>query len=153
MQGPRRKVIQALLYEAVAVLCVSPAFAYFYESGLVQSTTLSVVISLIAVTWNLAFNYAFERWEAKQRLKERNLSRRTAHAIGFEGGLTVLLLPVVSYWLGISLIEALVANMALFAFFLFYSFAFHWGFDKLFGLPDSAKADTALPASTRSTQR
>lgn len=153
MQGPRRKVIQALIYEAVAVLCISPAFVYFYSSGLVQSTALSVVISFVAVTWNMAFNYAFERWEAKQIRRERTLSRRIAHATGFEGGLTVLLLPVVSYWLGISLIEALAANLALFVFFLFYSFAFHCGFDKLFGVPDSANADTPVPVPRRSTEQ
>lgn len=148
MQGPRRKVIQALLYEVIAVLCVSPAFAYFYGSGLVQSTALSVVISLIAVTWNMVFNLAFERWEAKQRLRERTLSRRTVHALGFEGGLTIVLLPVVSYWLSISLSEALVANAALFAFFFFYSFTFQWTFDKLFGVPDSAKGDTPVPGTS-----
>lgn len=89
--------------------------------------------------WNMVFNYAFERWEAKQCLRERTLWRRTAHAVGFEGGLTVLLLPVMSYSLSISLAEAFAANVALFVFFFCYAFVFQWGFDKLFDVPESAK--------------
>jgi uncharacterized membrane protein len=39
------------------------------------------------------------------------------HALGFEGGLVLILLPLVAYWLGISLWAALVTNLALFVFF------------------------------------
>ncbi len=50
-----------------------------------------------------------------------------------------MLLPLVSYWLNISWIEALMVNISLFVFFFFYSFVFQWGFDHVFGVPDSAK--------------
>ncbi|SDS50942.1 Uncharacterized membrane protein [Halopseudomonas xinjiangensis] len=146
MQGPKRKVFQALLYEALAVFFISPAFAYSYNSDLAHSTTLSIIISLIAVAWNMAYNYSFERWEDKQEQHRRTFSRRVVHSVGFEGGLTVMLLPLLSYWLHISLLEALMANMALFAFFFLYAFIFQWAFDKVFGAPLSAKAIEATDA-------
>jgi uncharacterized membrane protein len=63
-----------------------------------------------------------------------------AHGAGFEGGLVIILLPVMSMWLDISLTAALVANLGLLTFFFFYAIAFTWCIDRVFGLPASAKA-------------
>lgn len=139
MQGVSRKVFQAFLYEAVAVFCISPAISVIYRESLVYSGALSVMISAIAVTWNMAFNAAFEYWEARQRRRTRTTLRRILHSTGFEGGLTFILLPLVAYWLHISWWEALMVNIGLFAFFFVYSFVFQWVFDRVFGLPNSAK--------------
>jgi uncharacterized membrane protein len=139
MQGVPRKIFQAFLYEAVAVFCIAPAISLIYEEGLAYSGALSVMISAIAVTWNMVFNAAFEYWETRQRHKTRTLTRRILHATGFEGGLTFILLPLVSYWLNISWLEALMVNVGLFVFFFLYAFIFQWMFDRMFGLPDSVK--------------
>lgn len=139
MQGITRKIFQAITYEAVAIFFIAPAIAYAYDDNLGHSTVLSIIISSVAVCWNMFYNYCFEYWEARQTLRERTLLRRTLHSIGFEGGMTILLLPVIAYWLNISLLQALIANIALFAFFFFYSFAFQYCFDKLFDVPNSAK--------------
>ena len=139
MQGVSRKVFQAFLYEAVAAFCIAPAIALIYQEGLSYSGALSALISTVAVTWNMIFNALFEHWETRQRVRTRTLVRRIFHATGFEGGLTLMLLPLVSYWLNISWREALMVNISLFVFFFFYSFVFQWGFDHVFGVPDSAK--------------
>ena len=110
-------------------------------SGGVDSATtlaLAVLLSAIALTWNYAFNWVFERWEARQVVRGRSLLRRLAHGVGFEGGLTVLLVPVMSIWLEISPLEAFIANLGLLAFFFVYAVGFTWVFDKVFGLPASA---------------
>jgi uncharacterized membrane protein len=67
------------------------------------------------------------------------LVRRIAHGIGFEGGLAVILMPVMAYWLDISLWSAFVADLGLLAFFFVYTVAFTWVFDRIFGLPLSAR--------------
>lgn len=61
-----------------------------------------------------------------------------AHGAGFEGGLTVLLVPVMAYWLETSILTAFLANLGLLAFFFIYAIGFTWAFDKVFGLPQSA---------------
>lgn len=142
MQGVPRKVFQAFLYEAVAVFCIAPAISFIYKEGLAYSGALSVMISAMAVTWNMAFNAAFEYWETRQRHRTRTLTRRIFHATVFEGGLTLILLPLVSYWLNISWLEALMVNIGLFVFFFLYAFLFQWMFDRLFGVPNSAKEVT-----------
>lgn len=142
MQGPLRKVVQAILYEAVAIICVTPALAFFFKQSLTYSGMLAVLVAAIAMTWNMLFNTVFEAWESQQENRTRTLFRRILHAIGFEGGLVLILVPVVAYWLNISWWEAFVTDIALFAFFFFYAFAFQWCFDRIFDVPESAQANS-----------
>jgi uncharacterized membrane protein len=78
---------------------------------------LAVVLPCIALCWSYVFNSGFEKWESRQLVKGRSFARRLAHGAGFEGGLTVLLVPVMAYWLGTSLLTAFLANLGLLAFF------------------------------------
>ncbi|APW47374.1 PACE efflux transporter [Rhodoferax antarcticus] len=137
--SPRtRRVLQALLYEAFAIAFVGPVLSFAFDKPPSSTLALAVVLSTIALTWNYVFNTFFERWESRQSVKGRSFARRLAHGIGFEGGLTVLLIPVMSLWLEISPLKAFVANLGLLAFFFVYAIAFTWAFDRLFGLPASA---------------
>ena len=52
MQGKARKIVQAILYEAIAVACVAPALELAFGAGMAQSTVLSVLMSGIAMSWN-----------------------------------------------------------------------------------------------------
>jgi len=106
--------------------------------GLGHAGVLAVIASAIAVVWNLGFNWAFERWESRQAVRGRSLRRRVAHAIGFEGGLATILVPVFAWWLDIGVWEALMMDIGLLLYFLAYTFFFNWGFDRVFGLPASA---------------
>ena len=138
MQGVKRRVVYIGLYEGIAICVASVGFLAFSEAGLPDSAALSVACSTVAVLWNLSYNWMFERWEATRATKGRNLARRVAHSIGFEGGLLVFLLPLISWWLSISLWQALVADLSLLVFFLVYTFVFNWAFDRVFGLPSAA---------------
>lgn len=137
--NPRtRRVLQAVLYEVFAVAFVGPVLSFAFDEPPSSTFVLALVLSSIALTWNYIFNFLFERWESRQAIKGRSLVRRLAHGIGFEGGLAVLLIPVMSLWLKISVLEALVANLGLLAFFFVYAILFTWAFDRTFGLPQSA---------------
>jgi len=145
MQGLQRKVVYVSLYEGFAILFASIGLAALSGAGAGKSTVLAVVSSVIAVMWNLAFNTLFEAWEARQTVRGRSLARRVAHAVGFEGGLAAILVPLFAWWLGVGLWEALVLDAALLLFFLLYTFVFNWCFDRVFGLPASATGQ-ARPA-------
>lgn len=137
--APRtRRVLQALLYEVIAIAVVGPLLSFVFAKPPASTFGLAVVLSTIALTWNYLFNWMFERWESRQSVRGRSFARRLAHGIGFEGGLVIILLPVMSLWLDISPLEAFLANLALLAFFFVYAVAFTWVFDRVFGLPQSA---------------
>jgi uncharacterized membrane protein len=138
MQGIKRKIVYITLYELLAISFATLGLALMSGQGMVHSGALAVITSAIAVVWNLAFNTAFEWWEARQPRKGRSLGRRIQHALGFEGGLVLLLVPTIAWWLEIGLLHALVIDLGLIVFFLIYTFVFNWGFDRVFGLPASA---------------
>ncbi len=133
-----RRVVQALLYEVFAVAFVSPMLSFAFDEPPASSLGLAIVLSAIALAWNYVFNALFERWESRQVVHGRSPARRLAHGIGFEGGLAVILIPVMALWLRISLLAAFLANLGLLAFFFVYAIVFTWAFDRVFGLPQSA---------------
>ena len=49
-----------------------------------------------------------------------------------------LLVPLIAWWLDVTLWQALLADLGLMAFFFFYTMGFTWAFDRVFGLPASA---------------
>lgn len=138
MQGIRRKIVYVSLYEGFAILFASFGLATLSGAGAGTSTALATACSVIAVIWNLVFNSLFEAWEARQPVRGRSIKRRMAHALGFEGGLAAILVPLFAWWLNIGLWEALLFDAALLVFFLVYTFVFNWSFDRVFGLPASA---------------
>ncbi|MGV8920015.1 MAG: PACE efflux transporter [Pseudomonas sp.] len=139
MQGPSRKVLQAILYETGGVLFLSPALDLMYDEGLAYSGALSLLMSTTALLWNMIFNVGFEKWEARQSQRSRTFMRRFIHSLGYEGSLTLMLVPLIAWWLHISWLAALGTNLGLFVFFFFYAFAFQWAFDRVFDVPLSAK--------------
>ncbi len=137
-----RRVLQAVLYEVGAIVFVGPVLSYAFEKPASSTFLLALVLSTIALCWNYIFNAIFERWESKQEVKGRNFARRLAHGIGFEGGLTLILVPVMALWLNTTMWVAFLANLGLLAFFFVYAIGFTWTFDKVFGLPKSAQSAT-----------
>ena len=139
--SPRtRRILQALLYEAIAIAVVGPLLSLVFDKPATSTFGLAVVLSTIALTWNYVFNWFFERWESRQAVRGRSWARRLAHGAGFEGGLVVILLPVMSLWLDISALAALVANLGLLVFFFVYAIVFTWCFDRVFGPPAATVA-------------
>jgi uncharacterized membrane protein len=134
----RRRVLQAILYEVIAIALVGPLLGLLFDRPVASSLGLAALLSTIALIWNCVYNALFEAWEARQVSRERTLSRRILHGLGFEGGLVFLLLPVMSWGLDISMRAAFLANLGLLAFFFVYAVAFTWAFDTVFGPPASA---------------
>jgi len=140
LQGIWRRVVYISLYEVLAIALAGFGLMLMSGESLLASGALATATSAVAVVWNLVFNSLFERWEARQTVKGRSVKRRVAHAVVFETGLVLMLVPLIAWWLGIGLWQALVMDLALVVFFLVYTFAFNWAFDAFFGLPASARA-------------
>jgi uncharacterized membrane protein len=138
MQGLKRKIVYVTLFEGIAILCATLGLSALSGQNLGHAGVLAVATSAVAVLWNLAYNTLFEAWETRQTVRGRGLARRIAYTLGFETGLIALLVPLIAWWLRISLAQALALDLGLVGFFLGYTFAFSWAFDRVFGLPDSA---------------
>ncbi len=138
MQGIRRKLVYVILFEALAITSSTIGLSSFSDSSVAHASVAAAASAAIAVAWNLLYNTLFERWESRQTVRGRGLRRRAAHAIGFEAGLVITLVPLFAWWFDISLWQAFVLDFGLIVYFLVFTFVFNLGFDKVFGLPASA---------------
>ena len=143
MQGAKRRVVYVGLYEFIAIVLSAILLEWMSNAGAAESLGLAIAASAVAIIWNLIFNSLFERWESNRQQQGRNLAVRILHAIGFEGGLLVFLIPLVAWWYNVSFWQALVMDLGLLIFFLIYTFVFTWLFDRVFGLPTSANNPAA----------
>lgn len=93
-------------------------------------SALTLMVSLIAMVWNMLFNALFD--QAQRRIGfQRNLTARAVHAVLFEIGLILAVVPLAAWWLATSLWRAFVLDTGIVLFFLPYTFAFNWVYDSL----------------------
>lgn len=126
-----RRIIYVTSYELIAILATSVGLTLLGFAG-GNSVALAITSSTIALTWNYIWTTLFEMWESRQESRTRTVRRRIAHAIGFEGGLVLFLVPAMAWILQVSLLEALRLEIGLLVFFLCYTFVYAWIFDRVF---------------------
>jgi len=96
--------------------------------------------ALIATAWNYVYNLGFDR--AMQRFTghtRKSLLLRVGHAVLFEAGLLMILLPPTAWYLGIGLAQAFFMDLAIAAFYVVYAFVFNLTYDRAFPLPSWGK--------------
>ncbi|AXW64546.1 hypothetical protein CJO94_23370 (plasmid) [Ralstonia solanacearum] len=127
---PLERVCHALAFELIATLICALLLSWLMALPLMQMGALTILFALVAMAWNMVFNAGFERIERRCGWA-RTLTVRAAHAVAFEGGLVVLLVPLGAWWLGVSLLEALMLDIGIMLFFLPYTFVFNLAYDRL----------------------
>ncbi|AJB48509.1 membrane protein [Acinetobacter nosocomialis] len=142
MQGLKRRIVYVSSYEIIGMVISSVGLALLAGDSVEHTGPLSVMITTIAVTWNFIYNILYEKWEARQENKSRTVKRRIAHAIGFQITLVMFLIPLIAWWMDISLVAAFWLDVVFIIIIPIYTFIFNWTFDKLFGLPASAQVNT-----------
>jgi uncharacterized membrane protein len=126
----KERVLHALAFEGLAVLLTAPVLSLVLGKSLAHMGALTLMFSTVAMLWNMLFNSLFDR--AQRRLDfQRTLPVRVAHALLFELGLILVLVPLAAWWLSIGLVEAFLLDIGLLLFFLPYTLAFNWTYDSL----------------------
>ncbi|QCU79331.1 PACE efflux transporter [Citricoccus sp. SGAir0253] len=133
-----RRVVYAVVFEALAIGFTTVILAALGNPA-GSSAVVGVVSSVVALLWNMLFNTLFEWWERRSGHTGRPLWMRLLHTVLFEAGLVVVLVPAVALILQVTLWEAFLYEAALIVFFLLYNAVYAWVFDRVFGLPDSAR--------------
>lgn len=139
MSPLRRKVLYAVSFELLGTLVATLGLMAMSDTSAAMSFGASVIGATIALCWSYIFNTAFEAWEARQTTKGRSPLRRAAHALMFEGGMVLIFIPFMAWWLGVGMIEAAIYEAGLIALFILYTYGFTWAFDQIFGLPASVR--------------
>ncbi|WP_034946276.1 multidrug/biocide efflux PACE transporter [Erwinia oleae] len=126
----KTRVIHAVGYESVAILLLAPAAAWALDKPLFQMGSLAVMLSTVAMIWNVIYNAGFDKLFPRDKVT-RGLALRVLQALGFEGGFILIGLPIAAAMLGISLGQALLIEIAFFLAYLPYTVFYNWLFDLL----------------------
>ncbi len=124
------RCFQAITFEVLAILISAPLLVWLMDVSMAHAGLLTLMISLLAMTWNVIFNALFDRIERRLGLV-RTFRVRAVHAVAFEAGLIVTVVPLAAWWLNISLLDAFLLDIGVVLFFLPYTFLFNLAYDKL----------------------
>lgn len=123
------RLVHATGYEIGAVVMSAPVMAWLFDKPMGTTGALALVISLVAMVWNMAYNALVDRFVALPRTAW-SFWARLLHGLGFEGGIIALCLPLAMWMLDISMVQAFMLEAGFFVFILPYTVMYNWGFDK-----------------------
>ena len=125
----KERILHAVCFETLAILTVSPLAAWVMNKPLFQMGSLAIMLSTVAMLWNMIYNSGFDRLHPPGQ--KRSAGVRVLHALGFEGGFILIGLPIAAWMLDISLWQAFLVEVGFFLFFLPYTMGYNWVWDKL----------------------
>lgn len=131
------RVRHALCFEIIGLILVIPLGALVFAMPMHDIGVVGLVSATVAMAWNYLFNLGFDAIMLRTigtTLKSVRL--RIAHAVLFELGLLIVLMPFIAWYLGISLIHALVMDISFALFYMGYAFVFNLAYDRVFPLPE-----------------
>ena len=140
------RIRQVALFELGGLILITPPFVWLSGVALRDSIGLLALIALIAAVWNGCYNTLFDWLDGRltgRSADHRPLRLRLLHALGFEGGLLTLSLPVIMWWTGMDWLTALIADIGLALSYVAYAFVFNLAYDRAF--PIAAPAPDPAP--------
>ena len=136
MRTFRDRLRHTLIFEAIALFLVAIPGGLILDRPIELMGALSLMFSVLAMAWNLVFNWGFDLWDRRYRaMVKRGFGIRAVHAVLFEAGLLFAGLFLIAWWLGMSYRDAFLLDISLSAFFVVYAFAYNWGYDLVFPVP------------------
>jgi uncharacterized membrane protein len=139
MRTTKDRIRHAISFEIIGVLLVIPLGAMGFALHAEDVGVVAIAAATIATVWNYVYNIIFDK--LMKRLKgtiHKTLTIRILHTILFEFGLLAFTLPFIAFYLGISLWQAMIMDVAFVLFYLAYAFVFNFCYDQIFPLPKSA---------------
>ena len=125
------------MFEIIGLAICAPLASWILDKGLAQVGVLSIVLSLTAMMLNYVFNLVFDIslvWLGRP-VNLRPVWMRVLHAMLFEVSLLILTVPVVAWWLDMTLWTAFITDIGFALFFLIYAFIYNWVYDVVFPMP------------------
>jgi uncharacterized membrane protein len=137
MRTTSDRMRHTLLFELIGLLICTPLASWILNKSLMQIGSLSLVLSLTAMCVNYLYNLAFDLVLIRigRPVNVRPAWLRVIHAIMFESSLIVITIPMIAWWLGLSLWAAFLTDLGFTLFFLVYAFCYNWIYDIAFPMP------------------
>lgn len=133
MRTTRDRIRHTISFEIIGLIIATPLAAAVFHLPLFDIGVVGIATSLVATAWNYVYNLGFDHALVRfTGTTSRGIPVRVLHAVLFEGGLMLMLLPGIAWYLGISLFEALTMDVAFTLFYMGYTFFFNLAYDRVF---------------------
>lgn len=128
------RVRYSILLEVGIMAFLIPAGAAFFDKSLADIGLLGLTLSLKAVLVGLIYNWVVDRIGARNGhvSSDRKPVGRILHAVGFEMSLLITSLPIYTIWLGLTILQALAADLVITSFVVVFTYFFTLGYDRMF---------------------
>lgn len=130
------RIRHALSFEIIGVILVIPLGGWVFGTPMDDMGVVAIVSATIATCWNYFYNLAFDHAMLRiiSDLRKTPIIR-VFHAILFETGLLVVLMPFIAWYLGASLVDAFLMDISFALFYVVYAFVFNWAYDIIYPIP------------------
>lgn len=136
MRQTSDRIRHAISFELIALAIVTPVGAQVFDTPIKEMGVVTLVAATIATAWNYGYNLIFDHAMLRLRGDVRKTPAiRVLHALLFETGLLLVLIPFIALYLGVGLWTALIMDLAFAGFYLVYAFVFNWLYDITFPIP------------------
>lgn len=137
MRTTRDRIRHALSFEIIGLALITPLAAFLFHMPMHSIGMVALAASLLATGWNYLYNILFDQISLRLRgTVIKTVPLRVLHAVLFELGLLLVLLPFIAWYLGISIWQALVMDIGFALFYMGYAFVFNWVYDRIFPIPN-----------------
>lgn len=138
------RIRHTVMFEMIGLALVIPGGAMLFNLPPTHMGVIGVGSATVATLWNFVFNLGFDH--AMLRMighTRKTLAVRVLHVLLFEGGLLALLLPPMAWYLGMSLWQTFVMDLAIVVFYVVYAFLFNLAYDRVFPIPTAPQMAAA----------
>ncbi len=138
------RIRHAISFEIIGLALVTPLGAWAFSMPMHDIGVVGFVSATIATLWNYVYNLGFDHLMQRARGgMQKTGPIRVLHALLFEGGLLIALLPLIAWYLDVSLWQAFLMDVSFALFYMGYAFLFNWAYDHLFPPPEWQKLEAA----------
>ncbi|NVK41639.1 MAG: PACE efflux transporter [Oceanospirillaceae bacterium] len=133
MRSKADRIRHAVGFEILGLVLVTGLGQWIFGLEPAHFGLLALVFSVLATVWNYYYNRLFDSWLLRQRGSIAKRQRdRVLHAVLFEGGLLIITVPGIAWWLNMTLWQALMADIAMVLFYVVYAYLYNLLYDRLF---------------------
>lgn len=133
MRSVKDRVRHALMFEITGLAIFVPSSAVLFDKPVSDMGVIGIISATVATIWNFVYNLGFDRFMMRTYgTVQKTLRTRIVHTLLFEGGLVLILIPMIAWYLQISLLDALIMDIAIVIFYLVFAFFFNIAYDRLF---------------------
>ena len=134
LRSARDRLRHTLLFNGLGLAVATPAAAWVTGAGMTHTGLLGIILVVAAIAWTPLYNALFDRFDvaAGRDPAKRDAKGRLIHAIGFELGFLLPTLPLIAWWMAMTLWQALLLDLGFILFFTAYTYAFNWAYDRVF---------------------